>query len=128
LGGGVVAATDDAPSDRGGSDVRFAGRGSRSKTHDHERDVGRFADPSSGARDPDLVITDVDMPEMFGQGVATVLRRVRGVSVPILLWSSFGRAELEGAIRAAPVDGYIPKSEGLPALLEGVRASLDPGH
>ncbi len=72
----------------------------------------------------DLIILDVEMPEMFGDHVATVLRHMRGMKTPIYLFSTRSEAELESRVEEAQVDGYIPKSEGVEGLVRRVRAAF----
>ena len=72
----------------------------------------------------DLILMDVQMPELFGDDVASVLRHERGVATPIYLFSSLAPAALEDLVRAAKVDGYIAKDEGIAALVARVRSIL----
>ncbi len=50
---------------------------------------------------PDLILVDVQMPEAFGDDVASTLRGMRGVRVPILLVSNLDDAQLERRTREA---------------------------
>jgi len=72
----------------------------------------------------DLFILDVQMPEAFGDDVARVLRDVRRVNVPILLFSSLEEAALRERARDAEVDGYVSKNGGVAPLLARVAALL----
>jgi DNA-binding response OmpR family regulator len=72
----------------------------------------------------DLILMDVQMPELFGDDVAMVLRAVRGVNVPIYLYSNLEPEELEERAKEAQLDGYICKHEGLDVLLGRVRNIL----
>jgi DNA-binding response OmpR family regulator len=73
---------------------------------------------------PDLILVDVQMPEAFGDDVASTLRRVRGVRVPILLVSNLEDAELERRSREAGADGWVSKRAGLPELVRRVKELL----
>jgi two-component system, OmpR family, alkaline phosphatase synthesis response regulator PhoP len=73
----------------------------------------------------DLILMDMQMPEAFGDDVATVLRHARNVTAPIYLFSSLPEAELDQRAREAGLDGFISKSAGLDALVERVRLILD---
>jgi DNA-binding response OmpR family regulator len=77
-----------------------------------------------GAGPPDIVLLDVQMPEAFGDDVATVLRAVRGVNAPIYLLSSLDEEDLARRVATSEVEGYIPKSIGVPAIIERVRTIL----
>jgi DNA-binding response OmpR family regulator len=72
----------------------------------------------------DLILMDVQMPELYGDDVAMVLREERGVTTPIYLFSSLDPVELEARAKAARVDGFISKQFGMDHLVERVRAIL----
>ena len=68
-----------------------------------------------------LILMDVQMPELYGDDVAMVLRRERQVTTPIYLFSTLPPTELAERAQAAGVDGYIHTGEGLEHLLVRVR-------
>lgn len=72
----------------------------------------------------DLILMDVQMPELFGDDVAMVLRGERAIATPIYLLSSLPDAELRERARAAGVDGFISKQAGLAHLVTRVREIL----
>jgi CheY-like chemotaxis protein len=72
----------------------------------------------------DLILMDVQMPELFGDDVAAVLRNERGVMTPIYLFSSIAQDDLATRAAAARVDGYISKSSGIEDMVERVRQIL----
>jgi DNA-binding response OmpR family regulator len=72
----------------------------------------------------DLILMDVQMPELYGDDVAFTLRGERGVTTPIYLFSSIDESELAGLAADAGVDGYISKSAGLDELVERVKQIL----
>ena len=69
----------------------------------------------------DLILMDVQMPELFGDDVASVLRNERDVRTPIYLFSSLDPGELAERAKAARVDGYISKQQGMDHLVARVR-------
>ena len=71
----------------------------------------------------DLILLDVQMPELFGNDLVGVLRS-RGVGAPIYLYSCLDDVELEALATAAGAAGYISKSDGLASLVQRVRAAL----
>jgi DNA-binding response OmpR family regulator len=73
---------------------------------------------------PDLYVLDVQMPEAFGDDVGALLRDVRQVGVPILLFSSLNESVLARRTVDAGLAGYVPKAAGVPALLERIHAVL----
>lgn len=90
-------------------------------------DVRTAADGESGLdlfRDfkPDLVITDLSMPEMDGIEVCREIRRVS--SVPIIVLSVRGEEKVKVKALDAGADDYITKPFGIDELLARVRASL----
>jgi DNA-binding response OmpR family regulator len=73
---------------------------------------------------PDLILVDVQMPEAFGDDVASTLRGARGVKVPILLVSNLEDAELQRRAAEADVDGWISKRGGMTELVRRVKEYL----
>lgn len=77
------------------------------------------------AFDPDLILVDVQMPEAFGDDVASTLRGWHGVEVPILLVSSLEQGELERRAQRAQASGYICKGAGMSELVRRCRELLE---
>jgi DNA-binding response OmpR family regulator/Tfp pilus assembly protein PilZ len=75
--------------------------------------------------DPDLILVDVQMPEAFGDDVASTLRGWHGVQVPILLVSSLDQSELAGRAQRAQATGYVCKGAGMPELVRRCRELLE---
>jgi len=75
--------------------------------------------------DPDLILVDVQMPEAFGDDVASTLRGWHGVQVPILLVSSLDQSELARRAQRAQASGYICKGAGMPELVRRCRELLE---
>jgi DNA-binding NarL/FixJ family response regulator len=73
---------------------------------------------------PRLILMDVQMPELFGDDVASILRNVRGVKAKILLYSSLDASELAERAREAQIDGAISKSDGIAHMIQEVRRRL----
>src|SRR5688500_15260403 len=72
----------------------------------------------------DLILMDVQMPELYGDDVANVLRNERGITTPIYLFSSLDPTELAVRATAAGVDGWIAKGEGMSHMVDCVRKIL----
>jgi DNA-binding response OmpR family regulator len=77
------------------------------------------------AFDPDLILVDVQMPEAFGDDVASTLRGWHGVQVPILLVSSLDQSELARRAQRAQASGYICKGAGMSELVRRCRELLE---
>ncbi|HEY0993077.1 MAG TPA: response regulator [Kofleriaceae bacterium] len=75
--------------------------------------------------DPDLILVDVQMPEAFGDDVASTLRGWHGVQVPIVLLSSLDQGELERRAQRAQASGYICKGAGMSELVRRCRELLE---
>ena len=79
---------------------------------------------TAGTAGFDLILMDVQMPELYGDDVASVLRHERKIATPIYLFSSLPPGELAERAASAGVDGYIHTGAGLEHLLARVREIL----
>jgi CheY-like chemotaxis protein len=77
-----------------------------------------------GAAGFDLILMDVQMPQLFGDDIANVLRNERAITTPIYLFSTLPAAELDERAKEARVDGYITKELGMANLVPAVRKIL----
>lgn len=75
---------------------------------------------------PDIILLDVQMPEAWGDDIATTLRGAYGVSVPIMLMSSIEPEELAQRASDAGV-AWISKRGGLGAVVERAAQILSTG-
>jgi two-component system KDP operon response regulator KdpE len=96
----------------------------------HRYDVRTASDGESGLdlfRDfrPDLVITDLSMPEMSGIEVCRAIRK--SSEVPVIVLSVRGEESVKVEALDAGADDYITKPFGMNELLARVRASLRRG-
>lgn len=76
------------------------------------------------AQNYELVLVDVNMPEMYGDDVVEFLRATRQIKSTLLLYSDLPEPELEKKATASGADGYITKSSGLEAAVERVSQAL----
>ena len=72
----------------------------------------------------DLVLMDVQMPELLGDQVAKSLARGRDTQAPIFLMSSMEESELRQRCKDAGVAGYILKRDGMAALVRRATEAL----
>lgn len=76
---------------------------------------------SLDASTPDVIVMDYKMPDMDGLA-ATRIIRARGVSTPIILYTAYLDAQIEGEAKAAGVTACIGKVEGLSMLERQISA------
>ncbi|CAN5512689.1 response regulator transcription factor [soil metagenome] len=93
----------------------------------HRYDVRTAADGISGLetlRDwhPDLVITDLQMPEMDGLELCREIRKIS--TLPIIVLSVRGEEKTKVEALDAGADDYVTKPFGIDELLARVRAAL----
>lgn len=72
----------------------------------------------------DLILMDLNMPELYGDDVGNVLRYVRGVKTPIYMLSSADVDELETRSKEAGLDGWISKRDGMAAVFDRIKQLL----
>ncbi|HEX4622797.1 MAG TPA: response regulator [Myxococcaceae bacterium] len=70
---------------------------------------------------PDLILTDIHMPEAKGTDICRTLKNEYGTQdIPIVLFSSLPDGELSSLAEQVGADGYLSKANGLEALGEKV--------
>lgn len=72
----------------------------------------------------ELILMDLNMPELYGDDVASVLRHVHGVRAAIYMLSNAPVDELARLADEAGLDGYISKGDGFEAILARVKTLL----
>ena len=81
-------------------------------------------DSKLNAQSYELVLVDVNMPEMYGDDVVEFLRATRQIKSTLLLYSHVPESELEKKATTSGADGYITKSSGLEAAVERITEAL----
>lgn len=70
---------------------------------------------------PDLILTDIHMPEAKGTDICRTLKNEYGTQdIPIVLFSSLGDDELGRLAEQVGADGFVSKANGLDALGEKI--------
>lgn len=69
---------------------------------------------------PDIILTDVKMPDMDGADLCRLIKRQVVRLVPIVLFSNLDDARLAELARRCEADGYLSKSHGLDSLARQV--------
>src|SRR5580700_7053533 len=76
------------------------------------------------ARPCDLILVDINMPEMFGDDVVEFLRTQKKTDAQLILYSGMGERELAERAKNSGADGYLTKAAGIEACIADVRARL----
>lgn len=78
---------------------------------------------------PDLILTDINLPDISGREITTALRREpRFSKVPIVALTAQGQGEYQAMTMAAGVTGYLSKPVDIELLVERVEFYLHGGH
>ena len=72
---------------------------------------GEAAIAAAGSLDPDLVLLDVQLPDLDGFEVAARIAALDGTAPVIVLTSSRERSDFGEAVAESPARGFIAKSE-----------------
>lgn len=72
----------------------------------------------------EVVLVDVNMPEMYGDDVVEFLRAQHKIQAQLLLYSDLPEAELEAKTKSSGADGFIAKSAGVESAVEEVKRRL----
>jgi DNA-binding NarL/FixJ family response regulator len=76
-----------------------------------ESATGSSAIAAVGELDPDVVLLDVQLPDMTGFEVCEALRRRNGSAPAVVLVSSRDATDYGDLIRESPARGFVPKAE-----------------
>jgi two-component system response regulator DesR len=114
-----ILIVDDSPIILAASQHALAEAGFEVETRSGVDELG-----DKGAEGFDLILMDVQMPELYGDDIAAVLKLERSVRTPIYLFSTLSDAELQERATEARVDGYISKNAGVEHLVDRVRRVL----
>lgn len=70
---------------------------------------------------PDLILFDVNMPEMYGDFALMFFKEERGITdIPILLYSDIDVGELKQRAKDCGADGFVSKTWGVERMVEVV--------
>jgi DNA-binding NarL/FixJ family response regulator len=89
-----------------------------------EADTGERAVEQAKAWHPDVVLLDVQLPDVDGFEVAERLSRL-DVPVDVILTSSLDSSDLDALVTRSPARGFVPKAELSASAIE---ALLAPGR
>ena len=74
---------------------------------------------------PDLILFDVNMPEMYGDFALMFFKEERDITdIPILLYSDIDVGELEQRAKDCGADGFVSKTWGVERMVEVVGEHL----
>jgi len=75
---------------------------------------------------PDLVLLDLNMPGLSGEGFAQLIHRFSSGSIPIIIYSSEDRVRLAASARELCASGWVHKSDSDDALRDTIGRALTP--
>lgn len=111
-----ILIVDDSPLILAAARHALSEAGYEVETRNGVDDIG-----ANGASGFDLILMDVQMPELYGDDIARVLRHDRDVRTPIYLFSTLAPTELAERAAEAKLDGFISKNVGVDHLVDEVR-------
>ncbi len=76
------------------------------------------ADLVAGDRAPDMILLDINMPQMYGDDVVGYFREACGIEAPIYLFSDIPEEELIQRAEAVGAAGFIWKGRGIEHVVE----------
>ena len=75
---------------------------------------------------PDLILFDVNMPEMYGDFALMFFKEERDITdIPILLYSDIDVGELEQRAKDCGANGFVSKTWGVERMVEVVGEHLE---
>ncbi len=115
-----VVLLDDSPTVLATLRARFLKLGCEVRTAADASEL----DPDE-VRSAALIVVDVQMEQVFGDDVVSLLRESWEVTAPIYLYSSLTRADLEQRGRVSGATGVVCKTDGIDALVAAVSHILE---
>jgi PleD family two-component response regulator len=91
------------------------------------RTLMRWEDLDGTLKDfrPDLILFDVNMPEMYGDFALMFFKEERNITdIPILLYSDIDVGELEQRAKDCGANGFVSKTWGVERMVEVVGEHL----
>ncbi len=74
---------------------------------------------------PDAIITDINMPEMYGDDVCMIFKESFGITdIPIILFSDLDEVELEKRAKSSGANGFVCKRWGPERLVKAMKDIL----
>lgn len=93
------------------------------------RTLMRWEDLDDTLKDfrPDLILFDVNMPEMYGDFALMFFKEERNITdIPILLFSDIDVGELEQRAKDCGANGFVSKTWGVERMVEIVGEHVPP--
>ncbi len=74
-------------------------------------------------QEPDIILTDIKMPEISGDDVCRVLKQRHNTKlVPIILFSTLEESELAQLAERSGADGYVCKNCGIDEIVNSIKS------
>lgn len=116
----LVIILDDSPTIRAMAALRLSQGGYEAKAASSVDDLSSLLTVT----EPDVVLLDVMMPEVFGYDLVNFVRKMSKGKAKIVLLSSLDEQQLKQHAEQNGADGYVRKSIGLADLAENLGETL----
>jgi CheY-like chemotaxis protein len=104
---------DDSATVRAAMTAKLGDRGYPIRTAKNLTETARLLDEF----DPEIVVSDVNMPEVEGDDLCRRIKSKMNRVVPVILYSGLPDDELRARANAANADAYVSKLAGIDALI-----------
>jgi DNA-binding response OmpR family regulator len=72
--------------------------------------------------EPDIVLTDIKMPETTGDNICRLLKQKLDKLIPIVIFSTLNEEELATLAERSGADGYVCKDSGIDEIANRIKA------
>jgi CheY-like chemotaxis protein len=78
------------------------------------------------ANEPNIILTDIKMPEVSGDQICRVLKQKTATkNIPVVLFSTLSEAELAALAERSGADGYVCKLSGAEEIVKKIKTLVD---
>ena len=78
------------------------------------------------ANEPNIIRTDIKMPEVSGDQICRVLKQKTATkNIPVVLFSTLSEAELAALAERSGADGYVCKLSGAEEIVKKIKTLVD---
>ena len=107
---------DDSATVRAAMTAKLGDRGYPVRAAKNRAETARLL----GEFDPEIVVTDVHMPEVEGDDLCKRIKQQMNRVVPVILYSGLPDDELRARANAASADAHVSKLQGIDGLIQAM--------